>query len=207
MRALYLACVGGGGPVNLVLVGHTNCEMAAPVELVSPSAVFCDSYRSLVDEFVERSENLVPFVLAFQHTDFDEFLAQLAECSRGRGLAVGFVPHSTYWLIRDNRDVVGVSNIRHSLTPALRRERGNIGYGIRPSYRGQGFGVEILRRSLCEAKSFGLSSVLLTCGKANIASAKTIIRNGGVLESEEYLSERGEVVQRYVIGVVSHGVA
>ena len=43
--------------------------------------------RSLVNEFVGRSEKPVPFVLASQHTDFDEFLAPLAECSRGRGLA------------------------------------------------------------------------------------------------------------------------
>jgi predicted acetyltransferase len=47
----------------------------------------------------------------------------------------------------------------------------------------------------------GLSRVLITCCKNNVASARTIVRNGGVLESEEYLANRGEVVQRYWINI------
>ena len=87
----------------------------------------------------------------------------------------------------------------NSLTPALRREGGNIGYSIRPSARGKGFGSEILRLSLGRARELGLADVLLTCGKPNVVSAKVIKRNGGVLESEEFLPNRGEIVQRYVI--------
>jgi predicted acetyltransferase len=103
------------------------------------------------------------------------------------------------WLVRDQIEVVGVSNIRHSLTPALRREGGCIGYGIRPTSRRQGLGIAILRQSLHRAAELGLSRVLVTCSKQNVASARTIMRNGGVLESEEYLADRDEVVQRYWI--------
>ena len=53
--------------------------------------------------------------------------------------------------------------------------------------------------ALGHARHLGLSEVLLTCGKGNIASARIIRRNGGVLESEEYLESRAEIVQRYVI--------
>ena len=95
--------------------------------------------------------------------------------------------------------VVGVSNIRHSLTAALRREGGNIGYGIRPSARRRGFGATILRKSLDRAGALGLSRVLVTCAKSNVGSVKAILRNGGILESEEYLADRGELVQRYWI--------
>lgn len=45
----------------------------------------------------------------------------------------------------------------------------------------------------------GQSHILVTCGKGNVASAATILRNGGVLESEEFMAERGEIVQRYWI--------
>ena len=171
--------------------------MATVPELVEPSAQFCDSYREFVAEIVASGEKLVPFVLAFEHADFDAFLSKLADCSRGVGLPSGFVPHSTYWLIHKGTEVVGVSNIRHALTEALHRDGGNIGYGIRPTARRSGFGTTILRQSLARAARLGLRRVLLTCSKTNVGSIKVIRRNGGLLESEEFLLDRGETVQRY----------
>jgi predicted acetyltransferase len=49
----------------------------------------------------------------------------------------------------------------------------------------------------------GLTQVLLTCGKENVASRRVILRNGGVLDSEEYLPDRGEIVQRYLISLAT----
>ncbi len=167
--------------------------------LVPPSAHLRDSYRALVAEFVAYGHTLVPFTLSFDNTDFDAFLSRLADCAKGVGLPDGFVAHSTFWLVRDWTEVVGVSNIRHSLTPALLREGGSIGYGIRPTERRQGLGTAILRLSLLHAAGLGVSRALVTCDKNNIASAAAILRNGGVLESEEYLADRGEMVQRYWI--------
>ena len=167
--------------------------------LVRPTASLRDSYRGLIAECVANAEALVPFTLAFENPDFDAFLAKLNDCAAGVGVPDGFVAHSTFWLVRDQTEVVGVANIRHSLTPALRREGGSIGYGIRPSSRRQGLGVSILQHSLARAAGLGLARVLITCGKKNVASARVILRNGGVLESEEYLADRGEVVQRYWI--------
>ncbi len=166
---------------------------------MQPSAHLRDSYRALVAEFVAYGDALVPFTLSFDHADFDAFLTRLADCAKGVGVPDGFVPHSTLWLVRDWTEVVGVSNIRHSLTPALLREGGSIGYGIRPSARRQGLGTAILRLSLLKAAELGVPRALVTCGKQNVASAGVIVRNGGVLESEEYLADRGEVVQRYWI--------
>jgi predicted acetyltransferase len=172
-----------------------------PLELVEPAHQYRVSYSSLVTELVESGEQFVPFTLRFEHSDFDALLARLHDCAQGVGLPRGFVPHSTYWLVRDRTEVVGVANIRHALTPALRREGGNIGYGIRPSARGCGMGNEILGLALVRARALGLWEVLLTCGKGNAVSAKVILRHGGVLESEEFLPDRGEIVQRYWIKI------
>lgn len=175
---------------------------AAPssrLDLVVPDARLRDSYRGLVAEFALAREKLIPFVLAFDESDFDAMLARLDGCSRGVGLPDGFVPHSTFWLVEDDMHVVGVSNIRHALTPSLLREGGHIGYGIRPSARGRRLGAEILRRSLQRARGLGIRDVLVTCGAENLASAGVIRRNGGILESEAFLPERNEIVQRYWI--------
>jgi len=156
-------------------------------------------YAALVDEFVTAGESLVPFVLAFDNADFPAFLERLANCARGSDIPAGFVAPSTWWLMRGRTGVVGVANIRHALNDKLLREGGNIGYGIRPSTRRQGLGVTILRQSLLRAAELGMPRVLVTCAKVNVGSAKSILRNGGVLDSEEYMPARGEVVQRYWI--------
>lgn len=173
--------------------------------LEEPSPRHADSYRSLVTEFIENGEDLVPFPLSFPHSDFSAFLSRLAANSRGEGLPPGFVPHSTFWLVFEGTTVVGVSNLRHYLTESLRRDGGSIGYGIRPSARGLGYGGELLRQTIMRAAEMGMTEVLLTCDKANRRSASVIARNGGVLESEESLSDHGDVVQRYRISISTEG--
>jgi len=173
--------------------------MDQPLRLEEPTSAFCDSYRGLVQEFLEAGEPLVPFPLSFPNDDFPGFVERLAACARGENLPPGFVPHSTYWLVLDGREVVGVSNLRHRLTDKLRRHGGHIGYGVRPSVRGRGFSRELLRQTLVRARAMGLSEVLLTCDRGNEPSARTIRRNGGVLASEEFLPELSEFSQRYWI--------
>jgi predicted acetyltransferase len=155
-----------------------------------------DSYRSLVREFLDRGEKLVPFPLAFAHHDFPAFLALLASCAKGEGLRPGAVPHSTYWLVRDGQ-VVGVSNLRHRLTDEMRISGGNIGYGVRPSARRQGVATEILKHTLARARELGVPEAWLTCAWDNEASIRTILRNGGTLVSEEFLPARDTTVRRY----------
>lgn len=157
-----------------------------------------DSYRDLIREFRDAGEPLHPFSLTFPSEDFHAFVAHLAARARGEGVPPGFVASSTYWLVSDDV-VVGVADLRHSLTDALRREGGNIGYGVRPSARRRGFAGMLLRNTLVRARELGLQEVLITCAKTNVASARTILGKGGVLLSEDLLPERGEVVQRYRI--------
>ena len=177
----------------------TESVLQNRLQLETPHAGLQDSYRNLVREFVERGEPLVPFTLSFPNDDFEAFLSRLAACSRGEGLPPGFVPHTTFWLVRDGVEVVGVSNLRHELTDALRREGGNIGYGIRPSARGFGLAHVLLRHTLGRARELGLAEAWLSCAKGNKASAATILANGGEFVSEELIDDRGEIMQRYRI--------
>ncbi len=178
-----------------------DATMGQELRLEEPSASFRDSYCGLVREFVEAGEPLHPFPLSFPHDDFPKLLERLSACARSEGLPPGFVAHSTYWLVLDGSEVVGVSNLRHELTEKLRREGGHIGYCIRPSAPGKRFATEMLRQTLGRARALGLSEVLITCSKANEPSVRTILRNGGVLASEEFLPELEELCQRYWISL------
>lgn len=174
---------------------------AAASRLERPHAGLARSYRELVREFIDHGEPLIPFTLEFPHADVEALVRQLEGCSRGEGLPAGFVPHSTFWLVDESGEVVGVSNLRHALTDKLRVEGGNIGYGVRPRARRRGHATAMLRATLERARALGLAEVLLTCARDNAASVATIERCGGRLDSEEFIACRGEVVRRYWIAL------
>ena len=171
------------------------------LRLEAPSEAHAESYRALIRDFLVHGETLIPFTLEFSHQDFPAFVRHLQACARGEGLPPGFVPHSTWWLVRDGKEVVGVSNLRHQLTPKLRIEGGNIGYGVRPAARRRGYATALLRGTLERAREVGLKEALLTCAKDNAGSVATILRCGGRFDSEEFMPERKEVMQRYWIAL------
>lgn len=177
--------------------------MIPTLRFEAPHVGLHHSYRSPVREFVELGEPLVPFPLAFANENFAAFLDRLSACARGEGIPEGFVPHSTYWLVHNGTEVVGVSNLRHRLTDALRFEGGHIGFGVRPTARRRGFANELLRHTLAQARALGVHEAWLTCDKTNTASIQTILRNNGILVSEEFIPKHAEIVQRYRIPVES----
>lgn len=57
----------------------------------------------------------------------------------------------------------------------------------------------MLNDSLKVCRRLRIKNVLVSCDKANIASANTIKSCGGVLEDEFYSETFQEILQRYVI--------
>ncbi len=166
------------------------------IELAEPSALFEASHAALIQEFRSHNEELVPWVLDKVGDDFPSYLEWLKNQSLGVGLNEGFVPNATYWLVRGN-EVLGVTNIRYELTPQLLKYGGHVGYGVRPTARRQGYATKMLALSLEKLKERGIKKVRITCVRENFASRKTILNNGGALESEEYMPEHGAIIQRY----------
>ena len=169
------------------------------LKLVKPSIAYKIAYLEMIDEWKMTGEAFTPWVLGEDASDFSAMILRFENFPKGIGIPEGFVPHSTFWLVRNDKKMLGAINIRHTLNPYLARVGGHIGYGIRPSERRKGYATEMLRLGLFEAKELGISQALVSCDKANIPSAKTIINNGGQLESE--IIYEGEMVQRYRIDI------
>lgn len=108
----------------------------------------------------------------------------------------GFV-HCTYrWMVEDGR-FLGAIALRHELNDFLLNTGGHIGYGVRPSARRRGLATWALSLMLTEARRLKMPRVLITCQVANVPSARTIERAGGVLED---IRGKGEdEVRRYWI--------
>ncbi|RYJ00012.1 MAG: GNAT family N-acetyltransferase [Actinomycetales bacterium] len=105
----------------------------------------------------------------------------LAQADEAVELPEGRV-HCTYFWITDDGEVVGFLALRHRLTAWLLEEGGHIGYGIRPSRRGQGHASRALGLAVTAAAGLGLERVLVTCDEDNVGSRRTIERCGGAYE-------------------------
>jgi predicted acetyltransferase len=167
--------------------------------LVDPIAQYKDSFLRLVADFESAGEKTFEKVAALMRMNFAAYVRGLENAAKGIDLPKGFVPYNTYWLVRDGRDVVGVSHFRHHLTPKLRVEGGHIGYSVAPSERRKGYGTRILALTLERVWVFGLTRVMVTCDTDNVASAKIIERNGGQLARYTISERSGKQVSVYWI--------
>lgn len=103
---------------------------------------------------------------------------------RKENLREGYVP-STLLVAKRRKDerVVGMINIRHTLNDYLLKCGGNIGYSVRPTERGKGYGKKMLSLSLPYLKALGNNRALVTCNVTNEASRRIITSNNGVYEN------------------------
>ena len=115
---------------------------------------------------------------------FKKFLQWYANASKGIGLTANLVPSTLYWLYIDGIPV-GYGKLRHRLNHHLLKIGGHIGYVIRPSARGKGYGKLLLKEILAKAKELGLEELLITCMQENAASQKVIEANAGILSHIE----------------------
>ena len=176
------------------------------MRLVPPSATFKESFLEALREYkaddghdVRSRRNREAPIRELEH-DFDAYVLQEVAAARGEGLPEGYVPETTLWLVDDGAFIGSVS-IRHELTERLRTVGGHIGYDIRPSMRGRGYGTAILRLALPEARALGISRALVTCDATNEASRKIIEKNGGVLEDRTIDPETGMDKLRFWIDI------
>jgi predicted acetyltransferase len=95
--------------------------------------------------------------------------------------------------------LVGRSSLRFELNEFFAQKGGHVGYGVAPAHRHKGYATEILRQSLVILRAEGIERVLVTCADDNLGSARTIERNGGVLESIVPLEGEDVGLRRYWI--------
>lgn len=167
------------------------------MKLVIPSLQYKQSYLQAVDEAKDET-GITILSRPKKNQSFEQFVSNKIEEAKGLHLPKGWVPATELWLI-DNGEFIGRVSIRHELTDHLLKIGGHIGYWIRPSKRRMGYGKEIFKLALSEAKKMGISKVLVTCDETNIGSCKIIEANGGVLENIVDIDQKKPRKKRYWI--------
>ncbi len=143
--------------------------------------------------------NLNPRAGFFAGEDYESWLAESIQ--ERTNVPQDFVTATTYFLVDKSNHVLAVSSLRHTLTEALLQSGGHIGYGVRPSERGNGYAKLLLALTLQEAKKIGINSAMLSCKDDNLASAKTIEALGGKLEDKQ-INYKNLLMRRYWIAIL-----
>jgi predicted acetyltransferase len=131
--------------------------------------------------------------------DLQTFLQQCRDEEDGQKIPADKVPQSTFGLVNEHNRVVGIVRVRHRLNERLLQYGGNIGYYIRPSERGKGYGKQVLQLALRQLRQLGATRALLTVHPDNTASAKIVLANGGVPDGQGKDPLSVEIADRYWI--------
>ncbi|MGF1692280.1 GNAT family N-acetyltransferase [Photobacterium kagoshimensis] len=149
------------------------------MELVSPSYEFETAFFEFYDDFLANDHSNAEHYLAGKQ-DFTSYVQRLLDEANGVNLPEGYVPCNHYWLVNDNKAMLGAIRVRHHIdSDFLALEAGHIGYDVAPSFRHQGHGKTMLRLVLPKAKALGIHTALITADEDNLASRKVIESNGG----------------------------
>jgi predicted acetyltransferase len=149
--------------------------------LIKPDLEYKASYIEALREAIKESS--FPEHYEAQIQDIEQYIVHMEKVAQGEDLTSGEVKRSEFWLIDDKR-YIGKIFIRHKPSGRTSLIASHIYYEIRPSERGKGYGVEILKQGLSQAKNLGLSEIIITCSKDNIPSKLIIERNGGIFMEE-----------------------
>ncbi|MTI71381.1 MAG: GNAT family N-acetyltransferase [Firmicutes bacterium] len=168
------------------------------IKLVAPSLEHKYLIMDYKREFIENEDSMDGTASLRNTETYEEWYQLILDNSCEETVKKDLVPASTYLgiSVKDGR-LIGMIDIRHRLNDFLFNYGGHIGYSIRKSERQKGYATEMLSLALRKCSNLGMDRVLITCDKKNIASAKTIIKNGGELENE--VLEENEITQRYWI--------
>ena len=170
------------------------------MKLIFPEKKHEKEHRKILQEFIDNNDEIIPKPMIIKdEEEYDDFLKNINDYREWKNLKPERVKCTLYFLIDNEEKIVGAIHIRHELNDDLKRNGGNIGYGIRPNERRKWYATIWLRLALEKCKELWMDKVLINCRKDNIWSSKTIIKNWWIRDSE-YEFE-GKIKERYRISI------
>jgi predicted acetyltransferase len=157
--------------------------------------------REFLDEFAASGETEINGYFGRPEWTHAETVVAFARWPDGEP-PEGWVPSTTSFLVEEGR-ILGVSSLRHRLTPHLFEHGDHVGYSVRPSERNRGHATRLLRDAGRKARRLGIERLRVACDVDNVSSARVIEKCGGVLENE--VPTDGAPIRKYWIRLRERG--
>ena len=169
------------------------------LKLVRPTLEWKEAALQYRQEHFDNDETIINGSELLDKTEsYEAWLQSVTDNTSPDTVNPNWVVTDTFFAVDERGKIVGIIALRHTLNDFL-KNFGNCGYSVRPSRRRQGYATEMLRQVLEVAKRAGLKEVHISAERNNVASVRTIAKNGGVYErSFEFEGEEADI---YRIGL------
>lgn len=132
-----------------------------------------DKYKDYIDmykEFIKYNSDLVPDILEIKcnsEEDYSKVLNEIENRLIGKHEDIDWYFDGYYYLVYDDNELVGLGCIRNNLTPKGYDIWGNIAYGVRPTKRNKGYGTQIAKMLVEEARKMNIEEIILCHYESN----------------------------------------
>ncbi len=168
-------------------------------KLVRPSVDYKEDYLAALEEYHAEGRYLYQDINILK-ADFEGFVKEL-KTEKGYPHQpyqdwVEPVPETVVWFVKDDK-YIGTVDIRHRLNWHLEKWGGHAHFVIRPTMRGMGFGVKILRKAVPIINYLGIDKALFTVAPDNASAIRIIESCGGEFEDETTQTDKFPAMRRY----------
>ena len=184
--------------------GNPQCgkyrRPAPDMKLIEPTMAYSEQIRAYRQEFLDSGDSMDGTGGLRDFDDPQDWIAFLEKHRNPKTVPEGRVPATQLIFVREeDNKIVGMLDIRHSLSEYLRKFGGHIGYSVAPGERRKGYATQMLKAALPICRQLGIDKVLITCMKGNEGSKRTILHNGGIYESTVYEPDEKIELEKYWI--------
>lgn len=158
-----------------------------------------EALRAFLVSFRAHGEEQIPAYFLPEATPIEKVVGRLRAEEQGEIEEPGRVPATTRFAMGGDGAILGLYNARHRLNAHLELFGGHIGFSVSPGHRGRGVATALLGHAIAGLRGRGLGDLLVTCDRENLASARVIEKQGGVLLDCIWFEELGLDVCRYRI--------
>ena len=178
------------------------------LKLVKPNEKYFNQYNEMMVEWIESKSHIAPWFLdkpIATEKDFKEYCDSLVELEEKTNNS-SYPTQSLYFVVDENDKLIGAGRLAHYLVDEYTDNDGNsfnvwghTGYGVRPSERKKGYGTEIEKLLLQEAKKRNIDKVYVGIHDSNIGSIKVIENCNGIFEKIIKIDSDPEKIRKYYI--------
>lgn len=164
------------------------------LKLVKMERKYAPQLFEMMDEWSAAKEKIIPWAIRkCDYHDLEKYIDGLDVLEGDET----HVPDSTFFCLDTERNIfVGAVNIRHYLKSCC-MTAGTLAMAFASVSGEKAMEHKWIALALQECDRLGIRRVLMCCDRDNVASARTIQKNGGILKKE--IDDDGVPVQRYWI--------